>query len=137
MVVSSYSQLYQHRHLYNSSNAITIPITLSSTENLHVDLPGKLDTGSTFCVFEKAYADLLGLEPDAGIHERVSTITGKFDVVGHAVTLSVFGYEWEAFAYFARDEIFVPNVLGRVGFLDHLRVGIVDYERLLYCGLYE
>ncbi len=137
MVVTEYRQLYTHRHHYDSSNAITVPVTLSSDKKLHVDLLGKLDTGSSFCIFEKAYADLLGLDPGSGLNQRISTVTGTFDVAGYAVTLSAFGYEWEVFAYFAKDEMFVLNVLGRVGFLDHLRIGIVDYERLLYCGLYQ
>jgi hypothetical protein len=28
-------------------------------------------------------------------------------------------------------------VVGRIGFLDHLQIGLVDYEQLLYLGPYE
>jgi len=38
---------------------------------------------------------------------------------------------------FAEADAFSLNVLGRVGFLDRLKVGIVDYEQLLYLGLYD
>lgn len=39
--------------------------------------------------------------------------------------------------YFAADENFPVNVVGRVGFLDKLRVGVVDYEQLLYLDAYS
>jgi hypothetical protein len=137
VAVTEYRQVYTHRHSYDSSSAISVPIILSSDKKLNIDLLAKLDTGSSFCIFEKAYADLLGLDSASGLRQRISTVTGAFEVIGHTLTMTAFGYEWDAFVYFARDEVFVPNVLGRVGFLDHLRVGLVDYERLLYCGLYE
>ncbi len=38
---------------------------------------------------------------------------------------------------FAEPEEFPINVVGRVGFLDHLQIGLVDYEQLLYLGPYE
>jgi hypothetical protein len=34
-------------------------------------------------------------------------------------------------------EAFDLNVVGRVGFLDHLRVALVDYEQTFYASLYE
>jgi hypothetical protein len=53
------------------------------------------------------------------------------------LTLWSFELEWQAVVYFAEPEEFDINVLGRVGFLDRLKVGIVDYEQLLYVGLYD
>jgi hypothetical protein len=53
------------------------------------------------------------------------------------LTLWVFDLEWQAVVYFAEPEAFDINVVGRVGFLDRLQVGIVDYEQLLYLGLYD
>jgi hypothetical protein len=49
----------------------------------------------------------------------------------------VFDLEWQAVVYFAETEAFAVNVVGRMGFLDRLQIGIVDYEQLLYLGLYE
>jgi hypothetical protein len=40
--------------------------------------------------------------------------------------------EFNAIAYFAQDESFDRQVIGRFGGLDNLRVGIVDYEGKLY-----
>jgi hypothetical protein len=135
--VSEYVQSYLYRHLYKSDNAITIPVTVTSGRSAGIDLLGKLDTGSTFCIFERAYAGLLGLEIENGHRQRFATATGAFFGYGHEVTLSVFDYEWDTVVYFAESESFGLNVLGRIGFLDHLRLGLVDYEQLLYCGRYD
>ncbi len=53
------------------------------------------------------------------------------------MTVSVFDLEWQAVVYFADSEVFSKNVVGRIGFLDRMKVGIVDYEQLLYLGLYD
>ena len=45
--------------------------------------------------------------------------------------------EWDTTVYFAEMEAFPVNVVGRVGFLDHLQVGLVDYDQLLYVGPLE
>jgi len=56
---------------------------------------------------------------------------------GHEVTIAVGLLEWQAVVYFATNEDFDINVVGHQGFLDRLRVGLVDYEQLLYLGAYE
>jgi hypothetical protein len=53
------------------------------------------------------------------------------------VILTVSDIEWNAVVYFAEPENFPVNVLGRVGFLDQLRVGLVDYEQLFYISPYD
>lgn len=135
--MSVYQQTYSHRHHYTSSDTIDIPVVLSSDLATYVDLVGKLDTGSTFCIFEPVFADVLGRELTSGLRQRIATATGSFYAYGHTLTFSVFSYEWEAVMYFAESESFGLNILGRVGFLDHLRLGIVDYEQILFCGLYD
>lgn len=135
--MSDYRQIYSRCHSYGSTDAIAIPVTLSSDAATYVDLIGKLDTGSTFCVFERIHADILNLDLASGLKQRIATATGVFHAYGHLLTLAAFDYEWDTMVYFAEHESFRLNILGRVGYLDHLRVGIVDYEQLLYCGLYD
>ena len=137
MAVTTYSLDFTIRHSYASQSAITLPITLISDLSIYVDLLAKMDTGSTFCIFERRYADLLKLNLTAGIPQKVSTAMGTFQSYGHDVALSVFDFEWQAIVYFAEPESFSLNVLGRVGFLDRVRLGILDYEELLYLGLDE
>jgi hypothetical protein len=101
-----------------------------------VDLLAKLDTGSTCCIFERSYSALLGLDLYSGISQRIRTATGAFQTFGHEVTLSVFDFEWQAVVYFVESESFSLNVLGRFGFLDRLRIAVVDYEEQLYLALH-
>ncbi|HKS40310.1 MAG TPA: hypothetical protein VJX74_06815 [Blastocatellia bacterium] len=135
--MKEFSLDYSHRHSYANNIAIEVPIILISDYNAKVAFSAKLDTGSTYCIFESKYADWLGLHLASGILTRITTATGYFYCYGHELTLSVFGLEWQAIVYFAEPEAFSLNVVGRVGFLDRLRVGIVDYEQLVYLGLYE
>jgi hypothetical protein len=135
--VTGYPLDFPHRHSYDLDSAIAVPVLLLSDINTYVDFSAKLDTGSTYCIFQRKYADWLGLNLTSGVETRIATATGSFYCYGHELTLSVFDLEWQAVVYFAEMETFAVNVLGRAGFLDRLQVGIVDYERLLYLGLYE
>jgi hypothetical protein len=137
MAVSRCSLDFSHRHSYASHSAITIPVILSSDANNRVGVSAKLDTGSTYCIFEKKYADWLEIELTSGVPARIATATGYFYCYGHELTLSVADLEWQAVVYFAEMEAFSLNVVGRTGFLDRLQIGIVDYEQQLYLGLHN
>ena len=134
--VMSYQLDFTHRHFYPSKSGIKLPITLLSDSNIFVDFSANLDTGSTHCIFEKKYADWLELDVKSGTPLKVSTATGYFQSYGHEVTLSFFDMEWQAVVYFAENESFYVNVLGRLGFLDRLKIGLVDNEDLIYLALY-
>lgn len=101
------------------------------------DVRVKLDTGSTFCVFERIHAERLGLEIETGIPLRISTVTAGFLAYGHTVNLSVLGFETESTVYFAAEESFSVNVLGRNGFLDRVKLGLIDYEGKLLLSVYN
>lgn len=132
-----YNLEFSREHFYPSTSAITLPIVLVSDSKRQIGLTASLDTGSTYCVFERRYAQYLDLDVQAGVPARIATATGSFYSFGHEVTLWAFELEWQAVVYFAEPEEFDLNVVGRVGFLDRLKVGIVDYEQLLYLGLYD
>jgi hypothetical protein len=97
----------------------------------------KLDSGSVFCILQRRYAKLLELDLEAGTLQHIRTATGSFLAYGHDIILSIEGIEWHATVYFAEDEFFPVNVVGRVGFLDRLRIGLVDYEQMLYLSAYD
>jgi hypothetical protein len=135
--VTPHSLAFSHLHTYPEYPAITVPIILTSDLQTRVSLRPKLDTGSTYCIFEKRYAEWLDLDLTSGALTRIETPTGSFYCYGHELTVSVFDFEWQAIVYFAEFDAFRTSVVGRVGFLDRLKVGIVDYEQLLYLGLYD
>lgn len=97
----------------------------------------KVDTGSTYCVFERRHGEELGLEIEKGLIERISTASGSFPAFAHQLTLIVEGCEFDATVYFAQDENFKLNILGRRGWLDRVIVAINDYDGKLYLSRYE
>ncbi|HMX24238.1 MAG TPA: hypothetical protein PKC13_01340 [Blastocatellia bacterium] len=82
-------------------------------------------------------ADDLGIQIETGFRQFIGTATGVFPVRRHEVRLSVAGYEFDILACFAEDDAFSRNVLGRHGFLERVRLGLVDYEGLLYVSDYN
>jgi len=117
-------------------DSIEISVTLRFGERT-VSFPAQLDTGATFCVFERSYAEILGLSVESGMPLRFSTAMGSFDAYGHTVTLETLGYSFDVTVYFAAHESFTRNVLGRRGWLDQVRLGLIEYESKLYLNRYN
>lgn len=122
---------------YNTlETGITLP-TILKLGSLFVKVDGKVDTGATFCVFERLHGENLGLEIESGTNLRISTATGTFDAFGHTINLSVLGVETESTVYFAAEDSFYLNILGRQGWLDRVKLGLIDYEGKLLLSEYE
>jgi hypothetical protein len=120
-----------------SQSGIEVPIGLLLDDSRSVWLLAKVDTGASFCIFQKDYAVQLGIDVESGLHKVVATPTGRLDVYGHAVRLSCFEWEFETTVYFAASEGFIRNVVGRVGWLEHFRLGLIDHDSTLYLSRYE
>jgi hypothetical protein len=133
--MNHWSLSFLERIDYTRYDEITVEIGLASVAAF-VTVYAKLDSGSKFCVLQPRYASLLGFDLESGIHERIRTAAGSFSAYGHEVTLHVGDLQWDTTVYFAEPEDFPVNVVGRIGFLDHLQIGLVDYEQLLYLGPY-
>jgi len=102
-----------------------------------VTLPVKLDTGAENSIFARHVGEQLGLTIENEYRQWFSTATGRFLAFGHEVTLQLAGIEFNALVFFAAEESFNRNVIGRFGGLDHLKIGIVDYEGKLYLSRYD
>lgn len=124
-----------HKYDLNESG-ITVRLTLLSGAE-SVTFEAKVDTGSSHCVFQRQFGEQLGIQIEQGLPETFGTAAGAFLAYGHEVTLVVLGLETTATVYFAADEHFTRNVLGRQGWLDRVRLGLVDYEGQLYLSLYD
>ena len=117
-------------------SGITVPIKIvSGAMEINVDV--KLDPGSTFCVFQHLIGEELGFDVERGIPQWIGTATGRFLSYGHEATLIVLGIETTAMVYFAADEHIPVNVLGRVCWLDRVRLGLIDYDSRLYLSDYN
>lgn len=114
---------------------ITVPVVLFDSEESSA-FKAKIDTGSSFCIFERKNGERLGIEIESGEEIRISTATDSFTAYGHEVTMFVLGIETYSKVYFAKEESFTRNVLGRQGFLDRVKLGLVDYEGKLFLSAY-
>jgi hypothetical protein len=119
-----------------ATDGINVPITLCMARQ-SVELLAKLDTGAAHCIFERKYAEILGLEVESGRLQRFRTVAGSFVAYQHEVTIQTLGIEFPAAVFFAHDPAFSRNFLGRSGWLDRLRIGIVDYDRMLFVAPYQ
>jgi len=115
---------------------IMVPVTLRFTD-CAATLEAKLDTGATECVFARQHGESLRLDIESGERLRINTATGTFTAYRHEVTMTVLDYAFDVRVCFAEDEQFNHNVLGRHGFLDRVRIGVVDYEGQLYLSKYD
>ncbi len=115
---------------------ITVSVNLFYAEK-EVIFDAKIDTGSTFCVFQRLHGELLGLEIETGTRVEIGTATASFTAYGHELTLTVLGIETVATVYFAESEYFDRNVLGRIGWLDCVKLGLIDQEGKLFLSEYK
>jgi hypothetical protein len=112
---------FTESHSYAGSDAgITVPVLLRSGERL-VDLVASVDTGASHCLFETGYAAELGRDLTSGVLTRFRT--------AGIVILSL--------VYFFAEPAIRKNVLGRAGWLDRVRLGLVDYDRELYLAAHD
>lgn len=115
---------------------ISVNTTLKLSDK-EISFPSKIDTGSSFCIFERRFGEELGLEIEKGLFQNVGTATGIFNVFGFRLTLEVENFQFDSLVYFAEDENFTRNVLGRHGFLELVKLGLIDYEGKLYLSRYS
>lgn len=115
---------------------ITVPVELSNGAKV-VQIDAKLDTGASFSIFARTYGEMLGLTVESGAEEKVSTANGAFQVFGHWLTIDALGFRGEALVYFAADEQISRNVLGRRGFIDQLRLCLIEHDGVVYASKYD
>ena len=87
-------------------------------------------------IFERKHAERLGIEVESGEPIHFITAVGEFDAYAHDVVLSVLEIETYTRVCFAKDENFNRNVLGRLGWLDRVKLGLIDYEGKLLLSAY-
>jgi hypothetical protein len=67
----------------NDEQGINLDVVISKQSDNPVSATVKLDTGSTFCIFQRFYADMLGIEVEKGERENIRTAKGSFTDYGH------------------------------------------------------
>lgn len=127
---------FSTKYLYSAAaTGITLPVLLRLASR-SVLLPAKLDSGSDLCVFQRDYAEVLGVRVEDGERLPVSTVTGSFVTFGHDLSLEVCGLSFECRVCFYEERHFRRNVLGRT-WLQKCRVAIVEHDSTVFLSHYN
>jgi hypothetical protein len=132
------SEIIEFEQVYSYSlfeEGITLKTILQYGGNTTI-LDAKVDTGSTYCVFEGGIGEALEIDVESGIFVSLGTATGNFPTYGHELTLTVLDIETVSTVYFAENPTFNKNVLGRIGWLDRVKLGLIEQEGKLYLSEY-
>ena len=133
-MLASFEFAVSHHYGFET-DGVEVPVVLRiGTQS--VDVKAKVDTGSAHCIFERRYADMLGLPLESGRFQRFQTVSGSFAAYEHEVTLDVLGIEFSAVVFFAEDYAFRRSFVGRTGWLNRVRIAIIDYEGTLWLSPY-
>ena len=123
-----------------TKDGLMIPVSLSSGAQYEQTM-AKVDTGAEHCLFRREIAEMLALEVESGLPNTfrtlTGTITGTIEAFGHEVTLQSFEFAIQSHVYFAKAYELPRNLLGSIGWLQHFKLGLVDYEELLYLAPYN
>lgn len=122
-------------HYEEVSSGILVPVRLTHGDR-SVELRARVDTGAADCLFDSSYAGVLGLG-DSAIEREYRTVTGSFRARGHELTVETLGLQWSALVFFCQMGNPAGAFLGRRGWLDRVRLGIVHYEQKLFLGQYS
>ncbi len=80
---------------------------------------------------------MLGIELESGVRQVYRTVSGSFLAYGHEVTLRTLHFEWSAVVYFYAAANQQTNFVGRRGWLDRVRLGLVHYNQQIYLSQYD
>lgn len=128
---------FTRRETYSSAaSGINLETTLRFG-GLFINCDAKVDTGAEVCLFQRAIAEALEIPIENGTRKRLETLTGVLRAYGHEVVLEVLGLRLQTVVYFAESSEVRRNLLGRQGWLQLIKLGIVDYDSELYLGLYD
>lgn len=128
---------YLHEwHYADDAAGITLPAVLGYAGRI-VTATAKVDTGAAFCLFDRDYAELIGLTVEDGIPMVLETLNGTLEAFGHLITLQTLGLTFESTVYFSKYSGLPRNLLGRNGWLRNLRLGLIDYDNRLLLSNYN
>src|SRR5574341_1668826 len=133
-----FSITFDIQQAYSSiEEGITIP-TILILGNITASVQAKIDPGAQVCLFQREIGEELGIDIESGDRIRLGSLTGgSLIAFGHPVTLHTLGLEFDSVVYFAADYGLERNLLGRVGWLQKVRLAIIDYDSTVYLGAYD
>lgn len=132
-----YTFEFEKREIYKSfDTGITIEAILSYG-GLTVNCEAKVDTGAQVCLFSRDSADILEIDVESGYREKFRTLAGTVVAYEHEVSLETLGLQFQTNIFFAESYEIKRNLLGRHGWLQLLKLGLVDYDSTIYMSPYS
>jgi hypothetical protein len=123
-------------HYDTLKTGVTLPVSLKYG-SLETTVRAKIDTGASHSIFERLHGEYFGLEIENGELLSFSTVMGSFRAFGHELSVRFLNIEIYTKIYFAEDDNFRKNVLGRQGWHDRVKFGLIDYEGKLFLSEYQ
>ena len=132
-----FSLTFSLRYEYNTlEEGITIPAVLRlGDRTAYCD--AKVDPGAQVCVFQREVGELLSLDIEGGHRIKLNSLGGSLIAFGHSITLNTLDFEFDSLVYFAKDYYLPRNLLGREGWLQKVRMAVIDYSAELYLSYYD
>lgn len=125
------------RETYDSlQDGITIEAVLSLGKESLV-CKAKVDPGAQVCLFKRELGEELGIDIESGYPRELDTLAGSLFSYGHTVVLHTLGLEFDSVVYFAESYGLRRNLLGREGWLQKIRLAIIDYDSTIYLSPYN
>ena len=124
-------------HSYaNGEGGVALPTILRFGSN-SVRVVASVDTGASCCLFAGELADRLGIDLRSGERKRFRTANSSLETFGHELEISTMGVTTYSMVYLFADPLIIKNVLGRVGWLDRVRLGLVDHDSTIYLAPFD
>ncbi len=133
----AYQLSFEQHHKYASlESGITITAILRRGD-IEITCDAKVDTGAQVCLFSREIGEELGINVENGAPIRLGTVAGIITAYGHEVILETLGLRFHTFVYFAEVDKLSRNLLGRTGWLQLIRLAIIDYDQEFYLSNYD
>jgi hypothetical protein len=133
----SFALTFRDRQLYELRDDKPAARVKLISGDLFTDCVAYIDTGAIVCLFQRELAEALNLNVAAGQRIRLGTLTGSLFAYGHDLTLQTGSLSFETTVYFAAEYGLSRNLLGKFGFLQLARFGMVDYDETIYLSYYD
>ena len=132
-----YTLSFKTKYIFdNRQDGVAVPVALKFAK-LALPLLAKIDTGADHCIFERGYAEALGIDVETGDRKNFRTVAGSFVAFGHELIMEILDQELLAVVFFYAEPEKTKNVLGRNGFLNQIRLALIDHDSAVYCSFYN
>src|SRR5262249_43765175 len=105
----SFSSAFSYARFNRIARGVTVQVALAANTRETISIDARVDCGSSYCVFGRQWADVLGLDWEAGEPLVIVTAAGSFHAHVHEVTVQLLDFQWTAWVAFAEWDTMPPS----------------------------